>query len=139
MVYATKQQMIDHYGADDMVDVTDRATPRAGVIDDNVLNQALTTASAMIDSFVARRYNLPLSPVPALLVPVCRQIAFYNLLRGRYTEEARKEYEDALGILGKIASGDIVLDVGGKEPQSAPAQIVSEDTDRAFSRKERWY
>ena len=139
MVYATKQQMIDHYGEDDMVDVTDRATPPTGEINDDVLDQALANASAVIDSHVGRRYNLPLSPVPALLVPVCMKIAFYNLHRGRYTDEVRKEYEDALSILNKISSGDVVLDVGGKEPQSAPAQVVADAVDRSFSRKKGWW
>lgn len=139
MAYATKQQMIDHYGEIEMVQVTDRADPPAGEIDDAVLDQALNNASAIIDSYVGRRYNLPLASTPVTLSSVCITMTFYKLLRGRYTEEARKEYEDALSTLNKISSGDIVLDVGGKEPQSAPAQVVTDATDRTFSRKDRWY
>lgn len=139
MVYATKQQMIDQYGEDDMIDLTDRADPPVGEINDTVLDQALVNASAVIDGYIGRRYNLPLASVPALLVPVCLKIVFYNLHRGRHTDEVRKEYEDAVSVLNKISSGDVVLDVGGKEPASAPAQVVTDAVDRSFSRKKGWW
>jgi phage gp36-like protein len=139
MAYATKQQMIASYGEDEVIQVTDRAVPPTGEIDDAVLDQALEEASALIDTYVAKRYDLPLASTPTVLRNLCMVISFYQLTRNRYTEEIRKAYDDAMTYLKSLSAGHVILDVGGTEPKSAPAQIVSDATPRSFSRKDKWY
>lgn len=140
MNYASKQDMIDQYGEVALIEVTDRAEPPAGVIDDAVLEKELTNASAYIDSFISRRYALPLAVLPPALKTPCMAIAFYGLLRGRHRDEDRAAYDDARAYLRDLSSGVALLDIGGSEPKSAPAQIVAEGTDRKFSRNEKdWY
>lgn len=138
-MYATKQSMIDRYGEDKMIEVTDRADPSTGEINDAVLEAALNDASARIDTNLARRYQLPLATTPPALVEPCQTIAFYILLRGRHRDTDRQAYEDAIAFLRDLSTGVSVLDVGGTEPPSAVAQIVTADTDRTFDRSKKWY
>lgn len=141
MIYATKQNMIDRFGEKELIELTDRVEPLTNAIVDGVLDQALASASAQIDSFVARRYDLPLANLPPVLNEACMVIAYYKLHRGRHRDEDRKEYEDVLAFLSQISNGTALLDVGGTEPPSAPAQVVSDAADRTFSRtdKKRWF
>lgn len=138
-MYATKQSMIDRFGEDKMIEVTDRADPPAGEISDAVLEAALNEASARIDASLGRRYKLPLPLVPAALVEPCQAIAFYILLRGHHRDTDRQAYEDAIAFLRDLSTGIAVLDVGGTEPPSAVAQVVAADTDRTFDRSKKWY
>lgn len=137
-MYASKQDMITGYGEREIIQLTDHVMPPAGVVDDAVLSQALSDASALIDSYVSRRYDLPLASVPVVVKRTCMTLARYTLFRGRHTDQVRKDYEDALEYLKQISSGTAVLDVGGSEPQSAPAQVVADSAERMFSRKDRW-
>lgn len=138
-MYATKQSMIDRYGEDKMIEVTDRVDPPAGAISDAVLEAALNEASARIDTNLGRRYRLPLAGTPAALVEPCQAIAFYILLRGRHRDTDRQAYEDAIAFLRDLSTGVAVLDVGGAEPPSAVAQVVTADTDRTFDRSKKWF
>lgn len=141
-MYATKQDMIDRFGEEQMVEVTDRASPPSGEIDDSVLDAALNDASATIDSYIARRYKLPLASVPAVLKGRCMTIAWYNLQRGHHTEELRADYTDAIEFLRQLSTGAALLDVEGTEPVSAHAQARAISSGRTFSRKKGkgdWY
>lgn len=133
-MYATKQTMIDKYGERELIELTDRVEPYMSIINDAVLNAALSTATAMIDSYVSKRYDLPLAEVPAVLVPHAAAIAWYTLHRGNYPEAVRVEYEDALSFLRMISKGDALLDVQGTQPSSAPAEARVEGPERIFSR-----
>lgn len=140
MAYATKDDMIAERSEIEVIEVTDRADPPAGVIDDTVLQRALDSASALIDGYAQAVYKVPLDPVPPLVRDLCVTIAWYRLQRGRHTEEIRKNYEDALNSLQQISNGAIALDVQGEAPQSAAAQIVTDATPRDFSRKNKeWF
>lgn len=131
--YATKQDMIAAYDEASLVELTDRIEPPNGVIDDVVLQAALDGASALVDSYVARRYDLPLALVPPVLKRHTKAIAFYDLHRANYPDEVRKAYEDAIEFLRGVSRGDVVLDVGGTPPPTAPAEARVEAQDRIFS------
>ena len=134
MTYATKQNMIDRYAEQLLIELTDRVDPALNVINDTVLNGALADADALINSFIGRRYDLPLASTPPVLTQPAAAITFYTLHRGRHSDETRKAFEDAMAFLADLSSGKAVLDVGGTEPQSAPAQAVSDASDRTFTR-----
>ncbi len=135
MPYATTDDMIARYGEQLLIELTDRADEPLGVIDSVVINAAKDEASALIDSYVGRRYKLPVLPVPMVLRNICCTIAFYELHRGRYSDETRTAYDDALRSLSNISSGAMVLDVAGKESISAGAQVAYSQSNRQFSRQ----
>ncbi len=119
MVYASLQSLIARFGEDEMIGLT--ALPGAADPDPVVAGQALADASAMIDGYLASRYALPLTTIPALLEPLCCDIARYRLATGgdrTPTDEMRDRHQDALTWLEKVAAGKIGLglDPTGNEP-----------------------
>lgn len=139
-MYATKEQMILEYGEKELIELTDRVEPLTGEIVDAVLDQALEDSSALIDSYIARRYSAPIIDTPVVLRGHCMAIAWYKLHRGRHREEDRKAYEDAMSYLVQVSNGTAVLDIDSQTPKSAPAQAVAAGPERTFSRKKKdWY
>ncbi len=134
MVYATKQDMLDRYDEYKLVELTDRAEPATGEINDAVLVKFLADASEIINSYISARHKLPLAPVPGVLVSHACIIAFYKLHRGHYAEETRTDYLDTIRFLENISKGLIQLDAGGTEPSSAAADARVEGPERIFSR-----
>ena len=132
MAYAIQQDIIDRYGDNALYVVADRDGDDA--IDDAVVNGALADASDEINTYVGKKYTLPLTPVPPLLVRLCVDIALYRLSPdAAYTEEKRQRYEDAVGILKSLAKGEISLGI----EQSADSRVGNVElisSDRQFSR-----
>jgi phage gp36-like protein len=118
MPYATQQQATDRYGADALLVIADRDGD--GVIDADVLDQALADASAEIDTYLAARYQLPLATVPEVLVRLCVDITVYRLAADAdmATDERRKRYEDAVALLVRISKGDVSLGLPVPPPSS---------------------
>lgn len=135
MTYAIKQDMIDRYGEEPLVELTDRTAAPTGAIDDVILARALSDADAQINSYVGARYALPLSPTPDIIVRHACVIAYYVLHRGRYTDETRREYDDVLKFLTAVSKGDAVLDAAGTTPPSAAADASVIGPERIFSRE----
>lgn len=124
MSYATKQDLIERYGQDELIQLTDRATPPAGVIDDAVLTQALLDADAEINGYLQARYTLPLGSTPELIKRVACIIARYNLYEDVATDEVRRRYEDAVRMLKSISRGEINL---GVDAATGPATTAGPD------------
>jgi phage gp36-like protein len=109
MPYATRDSMVERWGMDALLVVADR--DQDGVLDDAVVDQALVDASAEIDTYVGAKNRLPLPSIPEVLVRLCSDIALYRLSSdgASATEEKRKRYEDAVGLLRRVASGEVSL------------------------------
>lgn len=133
-MYATKQDMIDRYSERELIELTDRAEPYTDAIVDTVLDKALADAGIEIDSYIARKYDLPLASTPPMLNRHACTIAWYILHRGRHPDEVRDQYKDALSWLKDVADGRVELDVAGSRPDSAPADARVEGPDKTFSR-----
>lgn len=127
MPYATRQNLIDRYGLDE-IEQRESALP-AGAVDG-----ALADAAAEIDSYCARRYAVPLSPAPSNIVRIACSIARYNLLGEAATERARADYEDARAFLRDVQAGKALLDGAAALPSAAPAATVEivVGRDKAF-------
>lgn len=135
MAYATQQDILDRYGDDALYVAADRNNDDA--IDTNVVTRALDDASDEINSYVGKKYPLPLPGVPTVLTRPCVDIALYRLsFSTALTEEKRKRYDDALRFLKEVAAGNVSL---GYDPSSDTressdtAEVIS--NPRAFSRK----
>lgn len=133
-MYATKQNMIERYAEQQLIELTDRVPPYDEAIVDTVLNLALSDADAVINSYIAGRYQLPIASTPDVLRRHACIIAYYDLHRGRHPEEVRKDYEDSIAFLKSVARGDAKLDVAGIEPPSSPAEARVDGPERVFNR-----
>lgn len=133
MTYATQQDMIERFGSQEIVQLTDRAN--TGSIDATVLAQALADADAEIDGYLASRYVLPLNSVPPVLVRLACDIARYNLYDEHATDQVKERYQNARDFLTQIGTGKISLGVdanvtlASEGPQvSSPGRVFTKDT-----------
>ncbi len=134
MPYATLQNMIDRYSNDSLLIVADRDDN--GAIDIAIVDEAISDATAEIDTYVAAKYDLPLAVVPKVLTRLCIDIAMYRLSADAdmATEERRLRYEDAVKLLVRISNG--VVSLGLDEPPvttNGAASVTS--NERRFRRK----
>lgn len=108
MSYATQTDMVLAFGDEELIQLTDRAQPPVGAIDASVLARALSAADGLANNYLALRYTVPLTSVPAVLVEACCDIARYELTRGpnlRATEEIEKRYTQRVAWLRDVARG----------------------------------
>lgn len=131
MMYATVDAMIARYGRGEMIDLT--AGPGADAPDEGVAGQALADASATIDGYLAARYAPPFPSAPALLEPLCCDIARYLLASSssstRATEAIRARRDDAIAWLRDAAAGKLGL---GLDPSGAEAPTEDGASGAAF-------
>lgn len=138
MSYASVQDMINRYPNRDLVQLTNE-DPAATTVNAAPITLALADASAEIDGYIEARFTLPLSDAPAVLNRLATDIAMYRLqtLRPLHDlQDARQRYEDAVAMLGKVASGALTLGIAadGQEPQVAGAVETVQGPDRVFNR-----
>lgn len=123
MAYCTLQDLIDRFGSDELVMLTDRASPPAGTIDLTVAGRAIADACDTIDAAIGAVYALPLSSVPARLTAIACDIARYMLYTQAPTDAVQARHAEALASLRNIVAGREILAVDG-----APAATSGRDT-----------
>ena len=134
MSYATTEQISERYGADVLLLLADR--DRDGAADAAVVEQALADAAAEIDTYLAAKYDLPLTETPDILTRLAVDIAVYRLAAEAdlSTDERRKRYEDAVKLLERVARGEASLGLADP-PASAYGGVKISRRPRRFSRK----
>lgn len=132
MTYAAKQDLIDRYGSDDLVQLTDREGN--GAINDTVVTRALEDADAEINGYLATKYPLPISPVPMVLEKLACDIARYRLYDNRATEQLTQRYKDSIRFLQEVSTGKVSLGSDASDEQPAQSGGASYDGgDRIFT------
>lgn len=143
MTYATQQDLIDRFGASELVQLTDKVNRPVTTIDPVPVERAIGDAGALIDSYIGKLYRLPLSAVPAVLTKVACDIARYYL-HGKAAEKegpVERAYNEALAWLKDISKGLTALDAegvapaqagGGSVKASAPGRVFTRDSLRDF-------
>lgn len=110
MAYCTQQDMTDRFGAEELIELTDRS--QLGQIDATVLGRAIDDATDTIDTYLTKRYTLPLASIPTVLKRLCCDIARYYLHGIDAPDGVDDRHSAALSMLKSIATGTIDLDVG---------------------------
>lgn len=136
MTYASQQNLIDRFGEDELIQLTDRASLDA--IDATVVARALADADAEINGYLSTRYTLPLSPVPAVLEKLACDIARYQLFENAVTEIVKERYENAIRFLKDVAAGKVTLGVDGNGDTAATISnsVQISSTTPVFRRSE---
>lgn len=138
MAYATQQDLDDRFGAEEILQLSDRDAD--GVADSSVITNALTDADELINSYLAVRMELPLSTVPAVLVRTASDIAYCLLFRNDPPDGVKAAHEKAVKFLQDVSKGTARLDAGGAEPEpsgdtvqtSGPSKVFTRDTMDGF-------
>ncbi|MCK5295969.1 MAG: DUF1320 domain-containing protein [Alphaproteobacteria bacterium] len=131
MAYASQQNMIDRFGNEEIISITN---PEGESIGTDRLNRALSDADARIDGYLAARYALPLEITPTLLEGVACDLSRYFLYDEAPSEIVVERYKNAVSTLKDISTGKIKLpDAAGDEPSQSSEVVMADHPDRMFS------
>ncbi|MEX0971522.1 MAG: DUF1320 domain-containing protein [Paracoccaceae bacterium] len=134
MAYASISGLSDRFGEAMLIDLSDRAAVPTGAIVPAVIEAALADTDALIDGYLARRYTLPLSAVPALIVTLAETICIYKLHTLVAPEKIDKDHTAALKLLADIAKGDVAIPADGLPPAGNNSEGVrTQDRARAMT------
>ncbi|HSI41768.1 MAG TPA: DUF1320 domain-containing protein [Xanthobacteraceae bacterium] len=137
MSYATQQDLVDRFGSAELIQLTDRTNIPPTTIDTVVVDRSLADADALIDGYVGKVYQLPLSPAPAVLTRYAADIARY-FLHGKRAEKdgpIERAHREALAWLKDVSRGLVQLDVGGAPvEQTGGGAIRATEPNRVFTR-----
>ena len=133
MLYASQQEMVDRFGEQELIELTDRAN--TGAIDAAVIGKVLLDANAEIDSYLQGNFSLPLVTVPPRLIEIAADLARYKLYGARTTDQVRNRYTDSIKYLQQLVLGNVSLglDAAGEVVKIASvATVVS--SNKVFGR-----
>lgn len=135
--YASKQDLIDRDEGMLWNFALDRET---NTLNDTWINQALEQADGEINSFLGRRYILPLATVPGMLNKIAITIAFYWLADRdqQATNLLEERYKMQLDTLREIGNGkrDLGLPTLDAQEESSVGKVeLVQDNERLFTRK----
>ncbi|MBN9335629.1 DUF1320 domain-containing protein [Devosia sp.] len=138
MTYCTQQDLADRYGQIKLVQLTDKTNRPQTTIDTVVVEKAITDAASLINSFLGKRYQLPLTVSPPdVLVTYACQIAWFLLHGDTAGKEhpVRLAYADAMKWLERVSSGLVIIEGAGENVAPAGGgQIQTKGPERIFSR-----
>lgn len=135
MPYASQQNLIDRFGEDELIQLTDREG--LGVIDSTVVDRALADADGEINGYLASKYTLPLSSiVPQILEAYACDIARYRLQEDRASEAVIKRYDNAIRYLRDVVVGKASLGVDTDNVQPATNNSIQMSSTAPVFRRE---
>ncbi|GAB6100432.1 hypothetical protein JCM16358_23110 [Halanaerocella petrolearia] len=135
-MYCTLDDLLERYSEETIIDIT-----TDGGLDDTQINSTkvdgiIEDTTALINSYVQKRYDVPLSPVPKVINKIAVDIVVYELFSDRGIDEESEQdiirkHKNAMRLLEKIAKGQVTI--GASSPQADNTiEVVSQD--RVFSR-----
>lgn len=133
MPYCTQQDLVDRFGNDELVELTDRQ--QLGEIDAAVVTASIADATADIDMYLSVRYALPLATVPTVLTRLCCDIARFYLHDNAAPERVEKANAAAIELLQAIAEGKIDLQTGST---SGAGDVLYQADAAAFDETQDW-
>lgn len=119
-----------------LVDLTDDTG--AGVVDTDAVDAAIGDADEEIDAFLAMRYALPFTAVPAIVLRMSADLSVCRLYARRDHLELPKQWADRCAavrrMLEKFAEGKLKLDVPDSSTNADDGVAVTTSAaDRIFS------
>ena len=125
--YATKQDLLDRDEQMLWNFAVDRTT---GELNDVWINQALDQADEEINSFLGRRYVLPLPTVPGMLNKVAITIAFYWLADRDQQATNLSKVQWGLSLKGLISITDAQAKTLEQVDRLSVPQFIQEKLDK---------
>ena len=125
-MYASESDCIDRRGEGALRPLADDRD--AETLAWTQLRQNLKDASEEIDSYLAARHDLPLDPVPRLLVRLCIDMGIY--LRAESADllvkQDTRRYDGAIRLLKDISAGRAALGIADPDPPAQAAEPGAE-------------
>jgi phage gp36-like protein len=139
VTYCTQQDLMDRFGEDRLIQLTDRENYPATTINATAVAKHIADASSTIDMYLAKKYQLPLTvEVPAALTKICVDLSWYALQGDTVEKDSAVAvaYRMAMAELGRLASGEVVIKgaAGAELAQAGGGQIKTGAPSRVFTR-----
>lgn len=120
MNYCTLEDVRGHVPESRLVEVTDDLRPAAGgSVIETVVDKAIVESSRLIDTYIGKRFRLPLPAIPQVLNMIAIDLTIYNLYERvtemNVSEGMTRRYDNAVAILKRIASGEADLGLAASE------------------------
>lgn len=134
MPYATISDIIDIFGENEAIQLSNLSDLSAETVNAARWQAAIQTADRLIDSYLSQRYDTPLpeGEIPYVLVNCSAEIARYKLDREcKFRESVRADYEDQINWLKGIAKG--TYDLGPRPDLALGEDIEAEASPEIFS------
>lgn len=135
-MYASKADLITKFGSLQLAKLTNEDR-NSDVPDDDALNLALEEATAEIDLYLGKCYQVPLATVPSGIKFKAIAIARYHLEQGcECSEKIQKQYDDAIAWLKDVCCGDCPQEIPGltKNYGDRSDSVVYRSAPRVFTR-----
>lgn len=130
MAYAQPSDMIARFGSIEMLRLSAPEGEPLDVIDQDRVNTALGDASALIDSYLRRRYATPLAAVPQEVLRACCILARFDLAHGNGrepSEQMRLARKETITWLESIRAGQTFLADATPSGEESMAQVKVRD------------
>lgn len=141
-MYCTIDDLLGQIDKSKLIELTnDRADPAVDengqeIIHEGNANSAIEAATAVVNTYIAMRYPVPLSPVPKIVSKLTADIAIYNLFTRHYNDEDNvfvRRYRDAIRLLEKIAADEVKLTANESGIRTyARRKVFGEDFRRMY-------
>lgn len=89
------------------------------------LEPFIDAAESEVEAYLAGRYEMPLSTVPASLKQVIADIARYRIYADKVTELIQIRYEQAVNFLKSVSAGKASLGPGVRTASGGGSAVVS--------------
>lgn len=133
-MYITQADLELRFGVEEVLQLTDPTA--TGVVNQAVLQQAITDAVALVDGYLRSAYTLPLASVPSELVRVTCDLARYYLYHDRATQRVTELRNEAVQWLRDVSSGKASLGVvSGQVAPTVLSSVRAASAVRVFSPK----
>lgn len=129
--YIDKTTMVLFFEEKELIQLTDRSN--TGLIDDLVLDRAMTTAESEVNSYLGAAYTLPLPTVPEVLKAMTGDIARFRLYDEHPTEEVQKRYDRAISWLRDVSKGVVSLGIQASDAQPESSIVVVSSRPQVFT------
>lgn len=124
MPYTTKAALELAFGADEILQLTDRE--RTGSVDEDVLGAAIAVADGTIDGYLrAGGYTVPIdTDIPVVLVDVANALTRAGLYSHKATEHVAEAKKAALATLRDIQAGKLNPFAAAATPPDIPGTVA---------------
>jgi len=132
MAYITKDELEKRLSKEYLLMIAD--DDQDGVLDEQVIDEAISQAQSEVDTYIGTRYEVPISDPPQVVKKLTADLAIYylHMRKDNMPEAVQKLYDGALKLLTLIAQGKVTLGVTEEAEQTSGSAIMIKARDRLF-------
>ena len=113
-MYCSVADMVARFGETEMIRLTTPDGQTMVMVQAQPISDAISYACGLIDTYLRKRYEVPLSVAPVEVTRAAMMIARYELSTGEQktpSEQTRTERNDSVAWLQDVAAGKVLLDL----------------------------